>query len=159
MWKAVSAIENGHKAPISQIQWIAAVNTPFLKCVFFAASFQMKFLGTWNEQTGTDNSKYWISLCSGNSRAPPSQHQFINPTCTTCFLIGYLSYLQRQPMAVLLSGTWDRLRKKRVWLGSKKEAKKNKNKKKLILMLYKSFYVMLDFLLLSTRLKVLIALQ
>ena len=26
MWKAVSAIENGHKAPISQIQWIPAVS-------------------------------------------------------------------------------------------------------------------------------------
>lgn len=42
MWKAVSAIENGHKAPISQIQWIAAVNA-FFKCIFFAAPFEMHF--------------------------------------------------------------------------------------------------------------------
>jgi len=34
MWKAVSAIENGHKAPISQIQWIAAVNAYFLNAYF-----------------------------------------------------------------------------------------------------------------------------
>ena len=43
MWKAVSAIENGHKAPISQIQWIAAVSASFLKCIFFAAPFEMHF--------------------------------------------------------------------------------------------------------------------
>ena len=49
------------------------------------------------------------------------------------------SCLQPQPMAALLCGTWGHLRKKRVWLGSRKEAKKNKNKKKLIHMLIWTF--------------------
>ena len=45
MWKAVSAIENGHKAPISQIQWIAAVNASF-KLHMFYCILSNAFLGT-----------------------------------------------------------------------------------------------------------------